>query len=80
MNRDELSAMTDEEILAYQRAKRGNPYMPLSMAKKMQRAEYKWAHLTAAWKQKKREGTLPTPEPCRYRDGICLTHSDPQTR
>lgn len=80
MNRDELSAMTDEEILAYQRAKRGNPYMPLSMAKKMQREDLKWMHLTAAREQKAREGTLPVHEPCRYRDGICLTHSDPQTR
>ena len=46
----------------------------------MQREEYKWLHLTAAWKQRKREGALPVPEPCRYRDGICLTHSDRQTR
>jgi hypothetical protein len=34
--------MTDDEILAHQRAKHGDPYMPLSMAKKMQREEYKW--------------------------------------
>ena len=77
MNRARL---TDDEILAYQRAKHGNPYMPLSKAKTMQREEYKWLHLTAAWKQRKREGALPVPEPCRYRDGICLTHSDRQTR
>ena len=38
------SVMTDEQILAHQRAKHGNPYMPLSMAKKMQRFERKWAH------------------------------------
>lgn len=76
MNRAQLSAMTDDEILAYQRAKHGNPYMPLSTAKTMQREEYKWLHLGAAQEQMKREGTLPVPEPCRYRDGICLTHSD----
>ena len=52
MNRDELSSMTDGQILAYQRAKRGNPYMPLSMAKKMQREDLKWMHLTAAREQK----------------------------
>ena len=72
MNRAQL---TDDEILAYQRAKHGDPYMPMSMAKTMQRAEYKWLHLRAAWERKKREGTLPVPEPCRYCDGICLTHS-----
>ena len=80
MNREELAAMTDDEILAYQRAKHGDPYMPLSMAKKMQREDYKWRHLTAAREQKAREGTLPVPEPCHYRDGICLTHSDRQAR
>ena len=58
MNRARL---TDDEILAYQRAKRGNPYMPLSKAKKMQREEYKWLHLTAAWKQRMREGHFPSP-------------------
>ena len=44
--------MTDEEILAHYRHQHGNPYMPLSMAKKMQREEYKWAHLAALHKKK----------------------------
>ncbi len=76
VNREQLAAMTDDEILTYQRAKRGNPYMPLSMAKKMQREEYKWLHLRESWKR----GTVPVPEPCRYSDGICLTHSDRHAR
>jgi hypothetical protein len=33
MTREELAAMTDDEILTFQRAKHGDPYMPLSMAK-----------------------------------------------
>lgn len=73
MNREQLAAMTDDEILAYQRAKRGNPYMPLSMAREMQRYVYRWAHLKNAAR-----GT-PS-EPCRYRDGTCLTHPAAQTR
>ena len=60
--------MTDDEILAHQRVKHGN-YMPLSMAKKMQREESKWRHL---------KKTTPA-DPCRYRDGTCLTHSGEQT-
>jgi hypothetical protein len=35
-------------LLAFQRAKHGNPYMPLSMAKKMQHEEDKWRHLRKA--------------------------------
>ena len=66
--------MTDEEILAHYRHQHGNPYMPLSMAKKMQREEYKWAHLAALHKKRAREGTLPVPQPCRYGNGTCLTH------
>ena len=58
--------MTDDEILAHQRAKHGNPYLPLGMAMKMQREEHRWRHLKKA--------TTPT-EPCRYSDGTCLTHS-----
>jgi hypothetical protein len=60
--------MTDDEILAHQRAKHGDPYMPLSMAKKMQREEYKWARMSS----QKRVTTAP--KPCRYGNGTCLTH------
>ena len=74
MTREQLAAMTDEEILAHHRRKHGNPYMPLSMAKKMQRFERKWAHATALHKKRAREGTLPIPQPCHYGDQTCLTH------
>lgn len=57
--------MTDDEM-AHHRAKPGDPSMPLSIAQKMQREESKWRHL--------RKAATPT-EPCRYRDGTCLTHS-----
>jgi hypothetical protein len=65
--------VTDDEILAHQRARHGNPYMPLSMAKKMQHEEAKWRHL-------KKGATGAPPEPCRYGDGTCLTHSAGRTR
>ncbi len=73
MTREELAALTDDEILAFQRAKYGDPYMPLSMAKKMQHEEHKWRHL-------KKAATGTPPEPCRYGDGTCLTHSGGRTR
>jgi hypothetical protein len=72
MTRDELAAMNDDELLAFQRAKHGNPYMPLSMAKKIQREESKWRHL-------KKAATRTPSEPCHYGDGTCLTHSRGRT-
>ena len=53
--------MTDEQILADQRAEHGNPYMPLSVAKEMQRFDRRWAHDDALHKKRAREGTLPVP-------------------
>ena len=55
VTRDELAAMTDEEILAHYRRKHGNPYMPLSMAKEMRRADYRWLHSTFAWEKRQRD-------------------------
>jgi hypothetical protein len=55
MTREELAAMTDDEILAHYRHKHGNPYMPLSMAKKMHHATFKWWHLTALAKKRAEE-------------------------
>ncbi len=37
MTREELAAMTDPELLAYEREHHGDPYMTLAKAKKMQR-------------------------------------------
>ena len=66
--------MTDDEILAHQRAKYGDPYMPLSMAKKMQREEYNGARMSSH----KRVTTAP--EQRRYGNEICLTHSGARTQ
>ena len=66
--------MTDAEILAHQWAKHGNPYMPLSVAKEMQRFDRKWAHLGAEVARKRREGKISDPQPCRYTGGTCQTH------
>jgi hypothetical protein len=48
MTREELAAMTDDDILAHYRNKHGNPYMSLSMARKMHESAFKWWHLTCA--------------------------------
>ena len=74
-DREELAAMTDEQVLAHYRRKHGDPYMPLSMAKKMQREERNWRHATALARRGRRRRSSPAPEPCRYSDGTCLTHS-----
>jgi hypothetical protein len=55
LTREEPAAMTDHELLAYQRERHGDPYMPLSMAKKMQKADFKFWHLGAAKKKAERE-------------------------
>lgn len=55
MTREELAAMTDDEILAHYRRKHGSPYMPLSMAKKAREADFKWWHLGALAKQRAEE-------------------------
>ena len=55
MTREELSAMTDQELLARQGEQHGDPYMPLSMAKKMQKLDFKFWHLGAAEKKADRQ-------------------------
>jgi hypothetical protein len=55
MTREELSAMTDQELLAYEREHHGNPYMTLAKAKKMQRVALQFWHLGAAKKKADRE-------------------------
>jgi hypothetical protein len=55
MTREELAAMTDQELLAYERERHGDPYMPLSMAKKIQKADFKFMHLGAAKENAERE-------------------------
>jgi hypothetical protein len=40
-----LGSLTDEELLAYERERHGNPYMPLSVAKEMRKLSLKYWHL-----------------------------------
>jgi hypothetical protein len=48
MTREELSAMTDRELLAYEREHHGHPYMTLVSAKGMQRVALQLWHVGAA--------------------------------
>ena len=51
LTREQLSAMTDQELLAYQREHHGDPYMTLAKAKEMQRVGPQFWHLGAAQKK-----------------------------
>jgi hypothetical protein len=48
VTREELAAMTDQELLAYEREHHGDPYMTLLKAKGMQRVALRFWHLGAA--------------------------------
>ena len=48
MTREELSAMTDQELLAYEREHHGDPHMTLVKAKGMQRVALQFLHVGAA--------------------------------
>jgi hypothetical protein len=53
MSREELLALIDEELLAFYRQR--YPYLPLSIAKELRRADLKYWHLSAIAKKKERE-------------------------
>jgi hypothetical protein len=53
--REELAAMTDQELLAYEREHHGDPYMTLVKAKGMQRVALQFWHVGAARKKANRE-------------------------
>jgi hypothetical protein len=55
MTREELSPMTDKELLAYEREHHGDPYMTLAKAQEMQRVALQFWHLGAAKKKADRE-------------------------
>jgi hypothetical protein len=55
MTREELAAMTDHELLAYEREHHGDPYMTLLNAKGMQRVALQFWHVGAARKKADRE-------------------------
>jgi hypothetical protein len=48
VTREELAAMTDQELLAYERAHPGDPYVTLLRAKGMQRVALRFWHVGAA--------------------------------
>ena len=47
-NRDRLVSMTDDELLAYERQRHGNPYLTLGTAKELRKTALKFWHLGAA--------------------------------
>ena len=53
--REELAAMTDQELLAYEREHHGDPYLTLLRAKGMQRVALQFWHVGAARKKANRE-------------------------
>jgi hypothetical protein len=55
MTRQELAAMTDQELLAYEREHHGDPYVTLLRAKGMQRVALKFWHVGAARTKADRE-------------------------
>jgi hypothetical protein len=55
VTREELAAMTDQELLAYEREHHGDPYVTLLRAKGMQRVALQFWHGGAAWNKADRE-------------------------
>ena len=55
VTREELAAMSDQELLAYERAHHGDPYVTLLRAKGMQRVALQFWHVGAAWNKADRE-------------------------
>ena len=55
MTREELAAITDQELLAYERERHGDPYMSILRAKGMQRVALRFWHVGAAWNKADRE-------------------------
>ena len=55
VTREELSAMTDQELLVYEREHHGDLYVTLLRAKGMQRAALQFWHVGAARKKADRE-------------------------
>ena len=55
MTREELAAMTNQELLAYEREHCGDPYVTLLRAKGMQRVALQFWHVGAARTKANRE-------------------------
>ena len=65
VTREELAAMTDQELLAYEREHHGDPYMTLAEAKEMQRVALQFWHLGQPRRRR-------TGRPRRSRDVVCI--------
>ena len=55
VTREELAAMTDQELLTYEHEHHGDPYLTLVKAKGMQRVALRFWHVGAARKKADRE-------------------------
>jgi hypothetical protein len=58
VTREELAAMTDQELLAYEREHHGDPYLTLLRAKGMQRIALRFWHAAAARNKADREAEV----------------------
>src|SRR6476659_4246950 len=67
MTREELAAMTDQELLAYEREHHGDPYLTLLQAKGMQRVALQFWHVGAAWTRANREAEAEARRRLRFR-------------
>jgi hypothetical protein len=66
VTREELAAMTDQELSASEREHHGDPYMTLLQAKGMQRVALQFWHVGAAWTKARTE------RPGRRRGVACI--------
>ena len=60
MTREELSAMTEQELLTYQREHHGDPYMTLARAKEMQQVGLQFWAVREAQDEAPIARTLPS--------------------
>ena len=58
VTREELAAMTDQELLTYEREHHGDPYMSLLKAEGMQRVALQFWHVGAARNKADREAEV----------------------
>ena len=65
VTREQLAAMTDQELLAYEREHHGDPYMTLLRAKGMHRVALQLGMLgrPARWRAERPGGSAASPAP-----------------
>ena len=75
VTREELAAMTDQELLAYEREHHGDPYMTLLQAKGMQRLALQFWHVGAARNKANREAEAEARRRLHQKHlRLCLCH------